>query len=195
MFITIEGSNGVGKSTVITGLCELFETQNLSWYKTKEPTNSTLGNFVRDSEENLNGLSYACLIASDRYYHIENEINPALEKFDIVLSDRYVESSLVLQALDGVDQDFIWSINSKVKIPDLSIILYGNDSSIEKRLSERKKLSRFEKQYTRKQEQELYLSVFDFIKTKNFHAVLIENTVASVDETIKIIYQHIKKYL
>lgn len=195
MFITFEGSNGVGKSTVINRLCERLGSQKLSYFKTKEPTNSVLGDFVRNSETNLTGIPYACLIASDRYYHIETEIIPSLNKYDVIISDRYVESSLVLQSLDGVDRDFIWSLNSRVLIPDLSIILFGNEKIIETRLKERETLSRFEKNYTRKQEQELYLSTFEFIKTKNFNAVLIENTDDNIDETISVIYELIKDIL
>ncbi len=194
MFITIEGANGVGKSTVIKELCKKLENEKLSYFLTKEPTNSILGNFAKKSESDLKGISYACLIASDRYYHIETEIIPSLNSYNVIISDRYVESSLVLQALDGVDRDFIWSINSKVLVPDLSIILFGNDKIIKTRIDEREILSRFEKNYTRKQEQDLYLSVFNFIKEKKFNAVLIENTDEKIDKTINAIYELIQNF-
>lgn len=167
-FITIEGPNGVGKSTFI----HLLEEHLLKYkkvYTTKEPSTTSFGKYVQSNEGNLSGKSYAHLIAADRCYHIENFIMPNLKKYDIVLCDRYIESSLVLQYYDGVDLDYIWDLNKTFLVPDISLILTANIQVIEKRLNERQVLTAFEKRMTRKMEIELYLQAADFLKKKGFN--------------------------
>ena len=195
MFITVEGSNGIGKSSIIKNIKEKLLMDGLKVFVTKEPTNSTLGDFIRTSESNYGGISYACLIASDRYFHIENEIIPQLADGNIVISDRYIESSLVLQCLDGVDIDFVWEINKKVLKPSLNIILTGDSSIVEERMRTRDVLSRFEKNYTRKQEIEQYNYVSNFLSRKGFNVLLVDNTSNAIETNIETIMFHIKNLL
>ncbi|WP_051397894.1 dTMP kinase [Runella limosa] len=192
MFITVDGINGVGKSSIIKKLKIELKKLKLKVFLTKEPTDSFLGNFVRKSENDLNGIVYTCLIASDRYYHIEKEIIPKLKKNLFVISDRYIESSLALQSLDGVDINFIWNINSKIIIPDLSIILTGDPRVVEERMKKRKALSRFERKYSRKQEIEKYKVTSNFLIDKGFNLITINNTENSIEKTVMIIIEEIQ---
>lgn len=111
MFVTFEGPNGVGKTTILGGVGDRLLVMGFDVVQTKEPTASLLGDFLRVSEDAFSGKCLACLAAADRYYHVEREIVPALSSGKIVLSGRYVESSLVLQGLDGCDFDFVWGLN------------------------------------------------------------------------------------
>lgn len=126
LFVTFEGPNGVGKTTVIKDVAQKLGVLGYSVLRTKEPTGSSLGDFLRNAEELYGKETLACIAAADRYFHIEKEIAPALAVGRIVLSDRYVESSLVLQRLDGCSLEFIWSINSQILVPDLSIIFFAD---------------------------------------------------------------------
>ena len=142
LFVTFEGPNGAGKTTIIKEVAQKLGTLGCSVLRTKEPTSSSLGDFLRNAEELYGKEILACIAAADRYFHIEKEITPALAAGRIVLSDRYVESSLVLQRLDGCSLEFIWSINSQVLVPDLSIILVADPTILGQRLAtERTKLS------------------------------------------------------
>lgn len=80
LFITLDGPNGVGKSTIMGDLCKKLTSQGFETYKTREPTDSLIGDFLRKSEEKYRGKTLACIAATDRYYHIEHEILPALQK-------------------------------------------------------------------------------------------------------------------
>jgi dTMP kinase len=145
--IAIDGPNGVGKSTIIKAVENKLLLYGADVFVTKEPTDTDLGIFLRKFAEERNGLGLACLVAADRYEHLKNEIIPMLEQSKIVITDRYVLSSLILQGMDGVDSKFIMNINNEIIKPDLQVALFANEKVIQSRLGERKNLTRFEKDY------------------------------------------------
>ena len=112
---------------------------------TKEPTANKLGCFVREYAEKRDGISLACLVAADRYQHLKDEIVPQLEKGKIVITDRYVLSSLILQRMDEVSEEFILALNNEIVQPDLQIAVFADSDVIQNRLKERSCLTRFEK--------------------------------------------------
>ena len=143
-FISIDGPNGVGKSTLLAGVKLELEELGYEVYYTKEPSETQLGNFTREYAENHGGLALACLVAANRYEHLNMEIIPNLETGKIVVSDRYLLSSLILQRMDGVSEELILSINNDVILPDLQIAICADEDIIQKRLSVRSILTRFE---------------------------------------------------
>ena len=144
-FIAVDGPNGAGKSTLIDSIKARLEFMGYATYTTKEPTNTECGSFVRKFAESHSGISLACLVAADRYEHIEKEILPELKKGKIVITDRYVLSSLILQQMDGVSNKFILDLNSQILKPDLQLAIFADEDILQKRLSERDALTRFEK--------------------------------------------------
>lgn len=195
IFVTIEGPNGVGKSTFIKALKEKL-TELYSVYLTKEPTETEFGNYVRNNEQNLRGNTYAYLIAADRCYHLEELIYKKLEEKDIVISDRYIESSLVLQVRDGVKVEDIWHLNCKFRVPELSIILLASEENLQTRLEERKELTHFEKLITRKSEIEGYIDAAEFIRKKGFNVLVLQNnTQEELENNICICFELIKKIM
>ena len=188
LFITIEGPNGVGKSTFINKLQSKLNNE-YNAYSTKEPSNTPYGNYVKNNEGNLHGLAYAYLICSDRCNHIENEIIPHLKQVDIVLCDRYIESSLVYQQFDGVAIDKIWQLNQDFLIPDISILLLADIDIIEKRLAERTSLSDFEKRMSRKEEVYAYKNAQAFLSEKGFNCVqYLNNSYCDIETNTKDVY-------
>ncbi|WP_282795046.1 dTMP kinase [Streptomyces sp. CC224B] len=99
MFVTIDGPGGVGKSTVAAAVVELLRAEGVPVHATREPSDSEIGRIARDGTDRYRGMSMACLIAADRYQHVEHEVRPALARGALVVCDRYVASSLVLQSL------------------------------------------------------------------------------------------------
>lgn len=152
IFIAFDGPNGVGKSTLVNEIKNRLERDNYIVKLTSEPTESDIGKFTRRISETVNGRSLACLVAADRYYHIQTDIEPALLQGKIVLCDRYIASTLVLQQIDGVDKDFLLEINREAKKPDLYFILNTTPDILTKRLHTRGiKLTRFEKEEEKQQ--------------------------------------------
>lgn len=143
--VAVDGPNGVGKSTLIDMIKIKMKSQGKDVYTTKEPTQTEMGSFTRKFAEHHTGISLACLVVADRYEHIINEISPQLDKGKIVITDRYVLSSLILQGMDGVSDDFILNLNSEIVKPDLQIAVFADEEILQKRLEERGILTRFEK--------------------------------------------------
>lgn len=145
LFVAFDGPNGVGKSTLIEhvkdGLCK----SGFNVCVTKEPSNTALGSFTRQIAESLCGESLTCLVAADRYYHLEQTIIPELKQEKIVITDRYILSSLILQCMDNVDDSFVIAANDRIISPDLQIVVKADVDVIQSRLSERDELTRFER--------------------------------------------------
>lgn len=191
IFITVEGPNGVGKSTFIKGLQEILLEENMV-FLTREPTNTNFGNYVRKNEGMLDGEPYAYLIAADRCYHLKKFVVPALNEGKVVISDRYIESSLVLQSYDGVMIDDIWRLNGNFLVPDLSIILLGKEEVLEDRLSKRSELTCFEKKMTRRDEVEGYIKAAEFLKDKGFNVVkFYNNTETELHSNLQYVHDFI----
>jgi dTMP kinase len=107
ILITIDGPGGVGKSTVVHLVAQALNDRAISVHVTVEPTRTPLGEHIRASTETYRGMALACLVAGDRHHHLATEILPALRAGKVVVCDRYLPSSLVLQRLDGLDPEVI----------------------------------------------------------------------------------------
>ncbi len=142
-FVAIDGPSGIGKSTLTGLLADRLTAHGCSVVATKEPTATPLGSLARFGTDDYHGLTLACLVAADRYQHLENEIRPALQAGRLVLCDRYLPSSLVLQRLDGVAPEFVWQLNQHADRPDLCVILSGDVSCARERAETRGLYSRF----------------------------------------------------
>lgn len=191
LFVTFDGPNGVGKSSVITRVASSLRRYGFPVTRTREPTASPLGRLVRAAESRYPGTVLACLVAADRYFHVERLVLPALNEGNIVLSDRYVESSLVLQCFDGVTRDFVWALNSNVLRPDLSIIITATPSTIEGRLAGRSRYSRFERSMTRDQEVQSYGQAAGFLQQAGFNVLVVENDGTPLAEIVAKVTQQI----
>ncbi|MFE4634828.1 dTMP kinase [Streptomyces sp. NPDC056773] len=142
-FVTLDGPGAVGKSTTLTALDRLLRNEGRLVHRTCEPTHSALGQFTRASASFLDGHSLACLVAANRYEHVQNELRPMRDAGFTVISDRYLASSLVLQRLDGVAEQFVLDLHREVMLPDLAVILTAAPDVIAARLAERGVRHRF----------------------------------------------------
>ncbi|MFD3557611.1 dTMP kinase [Streptomyces goshikiensis] len=145
-FVTIDGPGGVGKSEVTRLVADLLREQGTAVCQTREPSDTPLGRLARAGTDEYRGMAMACLIAADRYAHLEEEIRPALAQGATVVCDRYIASSLVLQVLDDVARDAVWELNRHADTPDLAVILNAHANIVEKRLTERGAHSRYERE-------------------------------------------------
>lgn len=186
-FVAVDGPNGSGKTTLINAICKKLKTLGHSVYITKEPTNTQLGVFLRGFAEKREGISVACLVSSDRYEHIANEIIPELEKGKIVITDRYILSSLILQVMDGVSEEFVLNINSSTLKPDLQVAVFVDEDVLQSRLGERECLTRFERE--NKSESELFYmrKGIDILKKQDINMLEIFNNSDLEENVDKII--------
>jgi dTMP kinase len=145
IFVSVDGPGGVGKSTAVQLVAGQLARQGLVAYTTTEPTRTQLGELIRASTDTYHGMALACLVAGDRHHHLTSEIRPQMAAGAIVVSDRYIPSSLVLQRMDGLDWDTIWHLNNGADRPDAAMILNADATVIADRLAGRGGHSRFER--------------------------------------------------
>ena len=105
-FISLEGGEGVGKSTQLTALAALLRARGIDLVTTREPGGSAGAEMIRDlllngPEERWSPEAEALLFAAARADHVAKLIRPALDAGRWVLSDRFVDSSLAYQGGAG----------------------------------------------------------------------------------------------
>lgn len=188
-FITIEGPNGSGKTTLAEAVSEELRRRRRIVVPTSEPTNSALGKMVRELEGSLSGRAYACLVAADRHFHVATTIEPNLATGAIVISDRYIESSLVLQYIDGVPRPFIMALHEGITIPDMSVHLRVDPGILADRLRQRRGHSRFEAlPDSSRREFEAYEEVADLLREdERFTVLTIDYSHRSVPDAVALI--------
>ncbi|MFG2408769.1 dTMP kinase [Streptomyces brevispora] len=176
-FITLDGPSGVGKSTTLEALSDVLTRRRVPVRRTLEPSTTDTGRFVSENFAHIRGHALACLVAADRYQHVEHEIRPWLDAGDTVVCDRYLASTLVMQRLDGVPLKFLLDLNAAVLRPDLSVILTADPTLIASRIAERGPRNRFHRDPTAPgREVALYAETAGLLKTAGVGNVLVVNT-------------------
>lgn len=131
MFITFEGPEGSGKSSVLNYVYEKLKEKNYKVIKTREPGGTPISEQIRNiildkSNTALDPKAEALLYAASRRQHLVEKIWPSLKDGYIVLCDRYLDSSLAYQGgARGLGIDEILSINNFATdktFPDLTIL-------------------------------------------------------------------------
>jgi dTMP kinase len=141
VFICIEGLDGSGKSTQAKLLTKKLCREGYPAVFTAEPSQGKIGKFIRKrlfEPERLSTVVEALLFAADRIEHVQNVVVPALEEGKLVISDRYVYSSVAYQGSAGLDLSWIETINATAKKPDLSIFIDVAPEVVLERLKRKK---------------------------------------------------------
>ena len=117
LFITIEGTDGVGKSTQIALLVDYLKKKGLEVVLTREPGGTAIGEKIRDilldaENKKMTAETEAFLYAASRAQHVDEVILPALEQGKVVVCDRFIDSSFAYQGFArGIGVDFVENIN------------------------------------------------------------------------------------
>ena len=131
-FITLEGGEGVGKSTQIATVVEALETADLSVVRTREPGGTPLAEQIRglligECEERMDADTELLLMFAARNQHLARLIRPALERGDWVVCDRFTDASYAYQGAGrGIDAERIGQLEAFVQRgmqPDLTLLL------------------------------------------------------------------------
>lgn len=101
-FITLEGGEGVGKSTNLAEVCKCLDEAGIDYIQSREPGGTPLAEAVREltlapADETMPGMAEVLLMFAARSIHIENKIRPALEAGKWVVCDRFVDASYAYQ--------------------------------------------------------------------------------------------------
>ena len=146
-FISIEGGEAVGKSTLIKAMTESLSHAGINHLTTFEPGGTILGQQIRQlffhppKEESLDALTELYLVSAARRHHMQHKILPALTSGQWVLCDRFHDSSRVYQGiLGGVNEvtlEATITASTSGIDPDLTILLTLSTAEIAARLKQR----------------------------------------------------------
>lgn len=130
LFVSFEGGDGVGKSTQISLLADWLVEQGRSAVVTREPGGTELGRTLRDvilHGGHVDPRAEALLYAADRAHHVATLVRPALERGDVVVTDRYLDSSIAYQGdARALGADQIRALSEWATaglLPDVTILL------------------------------------------------------------------------
>lgn len=131
-FITFEGGEGSGKTTIIKKLMEKLNEKGISAVVSREPGGSQISEQIRNvilniENKNMDYMTEALLYAASRCQHLKEIVWPNIEKGNLVVCDRYLDSSLVYQGCArGLGIEKVYDINMNATngfLPDLTIYL------------------------------------------------------------------------
>ncbi len=131
LFLTFEGGDGSGKSTQAALLETWLREQGHTVVRTREPGGTDVGDEIREIVLHRRGhiapRAEALLYAADRAHHIATLVRPALERGEIVLQDRYLDSSVAYQGvgrvLDATEVRDLSLWAAEGLLPDVTVLL------------------------------------------------------------------------
>ena len=189
MFIVFEWLDGSWSSTQANKLFEFLKWEWKQVIQTKEPTSDLLWKMVRDilqGKHVLSSDSLQLLFCADRAEHIASKIKPALEGWNIVISDRYYFSTIAFWSL-GSDRTWLEKINENFIKPDI-IFLF--------KLDPQECINRIEKRWEAKElfEKEKILQnvwkTYEYLEKKHDNCIFID-----ASRSIEEIFSEIRTYL
>ncbi|WP_372984718.1 dTMP kinase [Microbacterium sp.] len=142
VWITLEGGDGSGKTTQSNLLGQWLTDAGRTVVRTREPGGSEVGQLIRDIVLHHRGdiapRAEALLYAADRAHHVATVVRPALARGEVVLQDRYLDSSVAYQGAGRVlDGDEIRDLSlwaAEGALPDLTVLLDLDPESARVRL-------------------------------------------------------------
>ena len=184
MFITFEGIEGSGKSSLIAQLKKYFKSSKLEAFFSKEPGGTDLGKEIRKTLLNpkysFDPTSELLLLLADRAEHVQKIIRPNLQKNKLIFCDRYLDSTLAYQGSGrNLDKKIIKEMFKVLDfpIPDLTILLDVPVQIGLGRARKRNKLDRFEKEDLNFHEN-VRRSYLDLAKNDSARIVLFDSSIS-----------------
>lgn len=131
LFVTFEGGDGAGKTTQASLLEQWVRSDGRDVVRTREPGGTEVGVRIRDivlhHRGHINARAEALLYAADRAHHVETVVQPAIARGEVVIQDRYLDSSVAYQGAgrvldaDDVRALSLWATDGL--LPDLTVLL------------------------------------------------------------------------
>lgn len=204
MFITFEGPDGSGKSTIIKKVYEKLINDGFNIVLTREPGGTPIAEKIRDiildnSNVALDARTEALLYAASRRQHLVEKIRPALKEGKIVLCDRFLDSSLAYQGGGrnlGVQN--VLNINlfaTENTYPDLTLFFDIDPELGLKRVSQDKKRVADRLDNENENFHEKVYSTFKEIVKTNSQRIITIDASKSIEEVTECAYKTIKEKL
>jgi dTMP kinase len=187
--LAVEGLDGSGLSTQAVMLKNYLVAKGNNVLLTKEPTDGLIGGLIKAAlrrEWKTSNLEIQLLYAADRAHHLANEIEPAIKKGKIIITDRYILSALAYGLLD-VNANYLKQLNSMFRRPDITFIVDTQPKICQQRI----KKSRFSVEMF-EDEQRLQLVRNNYLSLKNYYTGTF---VVDGNKTPEEVFNEIKKII
>lgn len=194
LLIALEGIDGSGKTTIAKMIVNRLNEQGAEAQYTMEPTRGIFGRILRSMalESEVDPRLEALLFAADRIYHLEKVIKPLLARGVIVVSDRYLHSSLAYQSVTTDDPEWVEGLNKFARKPDLGIYLDVTPAEGLKRLKRRRRRTRFEDEIFLEKVRDRYL---EYVRLGELVRVDAEKPLNDVfSEAAAIVEKALRRY-
>jgi len=207
LFITFEGIEGSGKSYQTKKLFKKIKKLGFKTILTREPGGTRSAEKIRDvilddyfhpdSKEKFDKYTDTLLYLASRNEHVVNKIKPAIRKRQIVICDRFIDSTLAYQVHGKrVNKNLINVVHKiilgKLK-PDITFILKLNINKALKRIKKRKSSNRYDK-YPKKFYQKVQKAFIKIAKTNKKRYIVLDTT-KDTTKTESIIFEKVRKKL
>lgn len=189
LLVVIEGIDGSGKTTLVSGLADRLRRSDAVPVLGKEPTSGPWGMKLRQSAVNgrLSPEDEVRFLISDRKQHVDSVIAPALARGQVVILDRYYPSMVAYQGAAGVDPDELHRLNEFAPRPDLLVLLDVSPSVGLARISTRGDVpNAFEDPASLAAARAIFLS----LRAKEPH-MLVVNAEQSVEQVLDLVHFHV----
>ena len=203
LFITFEGPDGSGKTTVSKAVTERLEKEGYAVRYTREPGGSTIAEEIRDiilnpDNTNMDPRTEALLYAASRRQHLVDKIIPALEEGITIICDRFVDSSLAYQGVArGLGIEEVYELNRfaiENYLPDKTIYLdIDVEVGLERIQKGRDVLDRLDQEDITFHEQ-VYQGYQEIIHLYEDRMILV-NANHPIEEVIEESYQVVKRVI
>ncbi len=193
ILISIEGIEGVGKTTIAKLLVDRLNMLKIKTVYTFEPTDSLYGKLARKLIEEGGEIwkwERALLIALDRAHHVQKFIIPKIQEGYIVVCDRYIHSQLAYQGAEGLNHKVLEELNKDFPKPDITFYLDSEPKYALRRLREYIKRKNLEKKKRSIFNDESFLDrvralYFHYLDDKRFTP---DYVIIDIDENVGVGY-------
>jgi dTMP kinase len=201
-FITLEGPDGSGKSTIMELITDYFNNKNIDFITTREPGGTEIGEKIRNivldkNNKNMAAETEALLYAASRGQHVDEKILPALKAGKVVLCERFVLSSLAYQGVGrnlGIERvKMINDFAIKGIVPDLTLFFHVDPVATLDRKTEEKGGDRLEREGSQFH-QEVYEGYMKLLKLYPENTQIIDAS-KSIEEVFNQSIYHIENIL
>ncbi len=191
-FIVLDGPDGSGTTTQSELLATKLRADGLDVVVTAEPTNGEIGKGIRHwlKTGSLPADALQLVFTADRADHVSKVIQPALKAGKVVICDRYIPSTLVYGAIQGVPMSWLQAANAQFPTPDILFLALPPLEVCMKRLQKREQKDFFETEGIQARLHDVYRT---YATTKP-DAIVID-TSGEKEATTKALYDAVKAKL
>lgn len=189
LLIVLEGIDGAGTTTQTRRLADALSARGYPVHATREPSDGPVGKLLREILTGAHGAmdqtTLSLLFAADRADHLQREVEPALARGHVVISDRWYHSSLAYQ---GTGEERLWiaELNRRARHPDLTIFLeVSPEEAARRRLGDNRAEEIFDHLSTQRRVAEGYRAVIEMLReTERIEVLDGERPLAEVSAAI-----------